>query len=52
MKVMGNVVAETVGKLNIPKFNRSLVRVNGDQTVRGEKRFLQGFSASLLKTGE
>lgn len=49
MKVRGNVKAKKVGGLEIAHFNRSLVRVRGDQEVKGNKRFLQGFTADLLK---
>lgn len=49
MHIMGNVAAKTVAGVNILKFNSSLVRVYGDQIVNGNKRFLQGFTADLLK---
>lgn len=48
MHVVGNVAAATIGSVNIAHFNNSLVRVKGDQDVRGHKRFLQGFSANVL----
>lgn len=49
MHVMDNVVAKTVAGVQISLFNSSLVRVGGNQNVSGKKRFLQGFSANLLK---
>lgn len=49
MSVKGNVVAKTVAGVDIARFNSSLVRISGDQDVSGQKRFLQGFSADLLK---
>lgn len=49
MRVMDNVVAKTVAGVQISTFNSSLVRVDGNQNVGGKKRFLQGFSAKLLK---